>query len=787
MFKFVKTKLKKTILTIGIIMIALLTAIILFTSPIAKYLIEKYSVKYTGRQIKTGWVYVNPFTGFIHLGNLKIYEANSDSIFISARGLSVGVALRKLFSKEYEITSITLDKPVGIAIQNSRRSFNFTDIIEHFSGSATDTIKTENPPLHFSMLNMKIKDGTFYLRDTLAHVNYFIKDFNYESTGWRWNADTLPGTFSFSNGMGTGHLNGNFSINTSNSDYYFSFAIQKLNLSILGQYLKDMINYGNFSAFLDANIKAKGNFKDGENIDAKGRVSINNFHLGKTKWEDYFAFDTLILAVNEINPKMRFYHLDSVTIDHPYFKYEQYDYLDNIETMFGKSGNKVAAESNDHTRFNLILSLSKFFATISKEFFESQYKANRLAIRRADLKFNDYSVSEKFSIDADPLTIVADSINKDKGNVNVSVTTGIQPYGNAFAYISIDPKNDENFDLNYHITNVPVTLLNPYIISYTSFPLDRGTIELNGEWNVRNSIIQSENHLMFIDPRVTKRLRNKDDKWLPTPLIMAFLRGRSNVIDYQIPVTGNLKKTKFHLRDIFLSILTNIFVKPPTTPYRIEVRNQEEEIEKSVSIKWQMRNCSMTHLQELFMNKLAKFLSENPTASIFVTPEQYTVKEKEYILFYEAKKKYYLSLHPGKLLAFNKSDSLYVNRMSIKDSSFIRYLNEHLNRKLLFTVQDKCNNLVDPSVVDSKLTLLNTTRRNIFLSYFKDKGSVERVKFRSVKTIIPYNGFSYYKIDYNGELPDYLVKAYEKMEELNNEAPRKKYEKERGKLKVINP
>ena len=29
-------------------------------------------------------------------------------------------------------------------------------------------------------------------------------------------------------------------------------------------------------------------------------------------------------------------------------------------------------------------------------------------------------------------------------------------------------------------------MFNPYLITYTSFPLDRGTIELNGTWNVRN-------------------------------------------------------------------------------------------------------------------------------------------------------------------------------------------------------------------------------------------------------------------------------------------------------------
>jgi len=59
------------------------------------------------------------------------------------------------------------------------------------------------------------------------------------------------------------------------------------------------------------------------------------------------------------------------------------------------------------------------------------------------------------------------------------------------------------------------------------------------------------------------------------------------------------------------------------------------------------------------------------------------------------------------------------------------------------------------------------------------------VKFNSVQNNIPYNGFSFYKIEYKGELPDFLLKAYKEMDELNNENPREKYTKERDKIKII--
>ena len=124
-------KFKKTLFILISTIIIIVVVFIIFISPITKYLVEKYDEKYTGRQIKMDWAYVNLFTGYTHFSNLKIYEFKSDSIFFSADGLSIRVAMFKLFSKTYEISELTLNRPHGIVIQN-KKDFNFNDLIEKF-------------------------------------------------------------------------------------------------------------------------------------------------------------------------------------------------------------------------------------------------------------------------------------------------------------------------------------------------------------------------------------------------------------------------------------------------------------------------------------------------------------------------------------------------------------------------------------------------------------------------------------------------------------------------------
>jgi hypothetical protein len=777
-------KIRKKLITTLSVLVLLVAFIIIFISHIAKYLIEKYDIKFTGREITINYAYVNPFTGFVYLDNFKSYELKSDSLFLSADGVSANLSMLKLFSKTYEISELVLNQPKGMIIQNGdKHDLNFMDIIEKFTSKKTGIPKT---PVHFSILKLKIKDGQFFYRENVIPVNYFIKQVNIECGGIHWDSDTIPFKFSFVPGIGGGEIKGDFTVNSKTLDYHAAVVANKFDLKVLEQYIKDMSNYGSFAAILNANIKAKGNFKDKENITAQGMIEIDDFHFGKNPKDDYASFENVVIKINELSPKFHKYSFDSISINHPYFKYEKYDHLDNIQTMFGKNGSHITEVAENTEKFNLVVEIARYVKVLAKNFFKSNYKINRFAIYGGDLRYNDYSLNEKFSVDLSPIYVVADSITKSKNRVSLTLKSGIKPFGNLSLDLSINPKDSSDFDLNYHLQKIPASLLNPYLIMYTEFPLNRGTLELKGKWSVRNGMIKSNNHIVLIDPRLNNRIKNKNTKWIPMKVLMFFVREQGNVIDYEVPITGNLKDPKFHWRDVIIDGLTNIFVKPATTPYRMEVKNVETEIEESFSLKWEMRNSQLTSNQETFLEYLADFIHKNPEVSITVNPQNYELKEKEYILFFEAKKKYYMKCSGKNNHSFNEEDSLKVEKMSIKDSLFTKYLNEKANDAMLFTVQDKCIKLLDSTVIEYKFNVLNKKRLNMFMSYFKENGTEKHVKILAKKTVIPYNGFSFYKIHYNGSYPDYFLKAYNKMNELNNETPRNKFKKERRKIGTYN-
>lgn len=757
------------------IIAACVIVILLFISPFLKYWIEKNDVLYTGREIKMDLLYANPFTGYVYLKNLNIYEEKGDSLFLSANGLSIDISIIKLFSKEIVISSLSIDHP-RIQIAQNKKLSNYDDLVARFSSQTT---ASQASNWRFSILDTKITNGEIQYREKAIPINYSIRRFMLESTGKKWSVDTVFSKFSFQDGKNEGIVNGSLTLNLANSNYRTTIKIIHYDLEIIRQYLWELINYGMFRATLEATIMATGNLKNDLNIIISGRIEVSDFHFGKTTTDDYFSFKKGIIAISELRPH-DLYLFDSLTLLKPYLKFERYDSLDNLQAIFGKKGKNITDITQNPERFNLVIEVARYIKKLTKNFLNSDYKINKLRIDSANFVFNDFSLSEKFSAIANPLFISADSINKSRKRVEFNVHSNFEPYGNAQAFLSVNPKDTSEFDFSYHFKQIPVTIFNPYFLSYTSFPLNRGTIELNGLWNVRNGEISSTNHIVILDPRVAKKIKNKDNHWLPMPFIMALVRERGNVIDYDIPITGNLKKPSFHLRDVVFDVIKNIVVKPPTTPYRLEVKSNETEIEESLTLTWELRQHVLTRNQKRFLKKISTFLKGNPTAVLSVHPVTYTEKEKENILFFETKKKYFLMTHQKSPANFSHQDSIEVNRLSIReDKVFFNYLSKGVSDTTSFTLQEKCLKFVGHELIEKEYKILIQQRALAFFNVFEEDKTTQFLKIHAAESATPFNGFSHYKLNYPSDIPDELSKAFQRMNELNNENPRKRYKRQR--------
>ncbi len=438
----------------------------------------------------------------VSFSQLKIYLRN--------------VNVLKLFSKTYEFSHVSLNSPVAWVIMDKKKT-NFDDLIKRFAKDTLDSVSKS--PVHLNILNIRITDGELHYWEQSIPVTYFIRQVNIESKGMKWDADSVNARFSFLSGPADGDVKGNCTIKLKELAYRLNIAIKKYDLRFIQQYMRDMSNYGTFRASLDADMKVTGNMNDRQDINANGLITLNDFHFGKSKDKDYASFTKMIVSIKKLSPKGLIYDFDSVILVKPYLNYERYDYLDNIQRMFGEKGAGVKKAANEQNeKFNLIIEMANYVKLLSHNFFRSNYTINKVGIYDGNLEYNDYSLNEKFSLAASPFTFIADSIDKNKKLVDIHLQTELKPFGNVSLAISVNPRDTDAFDLSYRVSKLPLTMFNPYVITYTSFPLDRGTLEFNGKWKVRGGKINSENHVVMNDPHVTRNMTRREGKSYPFPL-----------------------------------------------------------------------------------------------------------------------------------------------------------------------------------------------------------------------------------------------------------------------------
>ena len=299
------TKRQRNIFLISLSSVAAMVVLLfLFLSPIAKYLIERYDKELCGRELKLQYAYVNPFTGYIQLKGLTAYELQGDSVFISTKSVHAYISIAKLFSRVVEINNLTLDAPRARFIQN-KKVFNFDDIIQKFSTHATG-----HSSWSVELINEKIENGEFHFIDKIIPINYFIKETNITFSGKLNQGDKIAAQFSCKAGIGTGDMKGNFTIDSKTKGYRFAVRVHDLDLEIIRQYIWELINYGMFTAHLDADLHASGNFNSKDSISLRGRMEVRDFHLGKTNTDDYAAFKNLVMVAQEVSPLKKRYLFD---------------------------------------------------------------------------------------------------------------------------------------------------------------------------------------------------------------------------------------------------------------------------------------------------------------------------------------------------------------------------------------------------------------------------------------------------------------------------------------------
>jgi hypothetical protein len=119
------------------------------------------------------------------------------------------------------------------------------------------------------------------------------------------------------------------------------------------------------------------------------------------------------------------------------------------------------------------------------------------------------------------------------------------------------------------MSNYGLTTLNPYATRYLGQAIDRGKLAVTGSYRLERSELQSDNHLVFDQLALGKRVESPNAGSPPLGLAMALLRNRRGEVALDVSVHGDINTPGFSYRDAFGRALANVITKVASTPFAV--------------------------------------------------------------------------------------------------------------------------------------------------------------------------------------------------------------------------
>ncbi|MDO8997762.1 DUF748 domain-containing protein [Sediminibacterium sp.] len=707
----------KIIVILSSILLGLVLAIVIFVSPISKFLIEKYSEAYTGRKIVMRELSINIFNGSITTKGLIVYEAKSNRPFFKADTFNLNIAVYKLWVGKYDITSVELFNPYLQVIQRGNK-FNYDDLMNRFF--ADDSAKkVETKPIKYWARNIQVNNATILYTNTkpLTNIKFIKGVVQIPLISWDDPIYKIQTAFDLSTGGRSKVL---LHFNTNTFDYKAKIDVDQLSIDFLYPYLKDYMKVKSLKGLINTNLWLSGNTNQPTAIALSGSIKANDFAIIDATNELLTAIDETNVLIDTINTAKNRYNFRSISMDHPFFRLSMYDKGFNYERIM-TTPLAMSSDTSSTVYSNVFLMMSGYIQEIVREYDVNNYQINQFRVTRGQCIFTDFTHGEKFRYVLDSMTLSSDRLSSANPFLMFSVKSRLNTSGKMRGVLKVDPKHYQDIIIDASIKELLITDFNPYSKYYVATPFLNGTISYENQTTVLGGKLDSKNILDIRQIKTGKKVKNSTAMNLPVGLAVSLLKDVKGNIHLDIPVTGSLNDPKFKWGRVIWGVLKNLVIKAATAPFRLLANLFGGKEEDFKEMQFEYTQTEIMANQQTVLDRLAKIAIDKPEIKIELTQVTNILDETEAIAVYQMKQKYLgISNAISAQELKRRTDSISNN-----DSLFVKYLVSKLpNAQGLQSTEEKSVQLIGREKIIPEVYTLMDKRNAAVIQYLVNQKKV---------------------------------------------------------------
>lgn len=710
----------------------LLVAALKIGPTIAKNYVVSHSEELIGRKMNIASVNFSPTTFTVEVDSFAILEPDGSTPFVAFEKFRINVNPTRLLAKEISISEIYLKGLYTRVIQNGER-FNFSDILDKLAEgdssvtdsavvdttvnvsdtSSTDSVKALNlnpteltGGFNIAVENIVIEKGNIIYQDQKVGSKFHIQDFSINIPAVYFNnQDTDIGvTLRFADG---GDLNVKVLFNMETQQFDVAVGLNQFALACIKPYLKDFINYKDFSGTLNVHVDVKGNVNDVLSSNISGNVKLSDIVLTETSGKT-IGLNLVEVGIAKANLNEMDFKVDSVIVDGAY---AHLDLLKggktNLDILLNPKG--VAASSDSPADSSTILDTTTVIVPDAPADSSSQAAApakeqkpaekekplkfvvNKLQVKNTSVAANDQTIKKPFSYKVSNISVNGSNINF---NTPCSINVGASfPEGGSLSVKYKGALSDiSTMDVYLSIKNLALKHFSPYSLHFTGYPISSGTMAFASDNKLNKWDVDSKNTIDIYNIDVGDKDPNIDPEFtVPMKIGLYILKDKDDKIQFDVPVKGNVQDPEFSYGKIIWKTVMNLLIKVALSPLKL-VGNLAAsganalgmDLGKNDEVVIDPLNNNLESEQYAKAIKMTEAVVKDPKLKLNFVQSFPLKKTVEAYKTRKLKTDYYMSISGKKTL--NELDEKSIIDIKDNDSLYVAYAKEHgaaLDRKAL--------------------------------------------------------------------------------------------------------
>ena len=243
---------------------------------------------------------------------------------------------------------------------------------------------------------------------------------------------------------------------------------------------------------------------------------------------------------------------------------------------------------------------------------------NKINITNGKLNFSDNSLMPKFSAGIYNLNgdITGLSSNEDS-KATIDLKGKVDKYAPVIINGSINQLSHNAFtDINMLFKGIELTTFTPYSGKFAGYAIDKGKLSLGLNYKLSNNKLVAENNVTLDQLTLGEVVNSKEATSLPIKLALSLLKDANGVIEFNLPIRGDIDDPDFRYSSLVWGALGNLITGILSSPFKALAGLVEGDNENFDHVIFTANSAEISSIEQAKLDSLAKALLQRPSLYI---------------------------------------------------------------------------------------------------------------------------------------------------------------------------